>query len=76
MKSTLIIGFIIISILLWFWAIIDIAKSKFINSTANTVWLLLVLFFPILGSVFYFILRKKYVTNESRKVKPNFGIKE
>ncbi|MDX1651567.1 MAG: PLD nuclease N-terminal domain-containing protein [Brumimicrobium sp.] len=75
MKSALIIGFVL-AIALWFWAIIDIAKSRFINSTMNTVWLLIVLFFPILGSFFYFILREKYITNQSRKFQPKFNKKE
>lgn len=74
MKSALIIG-IVLAIALWFWAIIDIAKARFINSTMNTVWLLLVLFFPILGSVFYFVLREKYITKETSKFQPKFNKK-
>lgn len=73
METTLIIGFMILTIILWFWAIIDITKSRFKNSKMNTVWLIGVLFFPVLGSIFYLQLKKKYVTKEPRKFQPNFN---
>ena len=73
MEIFLIIGLSILSIGLWFWALIDIAKSRFKNPTMNTVWLIIVLFFPIIGSIFYFLLRKKYTTKEKRKFNPNFS---
>lgn len=69
----MIIGLIILTIGLWFWAMIDIAKSRFKNQSLNTVWLLIVLFFPILGSIFYFQFRKKFTTKEPRKFQPNFN---
>lgn len=73
METTIIISFIILFIFLWVWAIIDISKSRFKNPTMNTVWYLIVLFFPVVGSIFYFQLRKNYVVKEARKFKPNFN---
>ncbi|MDX6748108.1 PLD nuclease N-terminal domain-containing protein [Polaribacter sp. PL03] len=73
METTLIIGFVILTIILWFWAIMDITRSRFKNRNMNTIWLLAVLFFPVLGSIFYFQLRKKFVTKEKRKFQPNFN---
>jgi Flp pilus assembly protein protease CpaA len=73
MEATLIIGFVILTIILWFWAIMDITRSRFNNRNMNTIWLLAVLFFPVLGSIFYFQLRKKCVTKEKRKFQPNFN---
>jgi len=73
MEKTLIIGFIFLTIALWFWAIIDITKSRFKNQKMNTIWLLAVLFFPVLGSIFYFQLRKKFISKEPRKFQPNFN---
>ena len=73
METTLIIGFVILTILLWFWAIIDISRSRFKNPNMNTIWLLAVLFFPVLGSILYFQLRKRFVTKEPRKFQPNFN---
>ena len=73
METVLIIGFIILTIVLWTWAILDITKSKFKNPVMNIIWLLAVLFFPALGSIMYFQLRKKFVTKEKRKFQPNFN---
>ncbi len=73
METTFILIFIILTTILWFWAIIDIIKSIFKNPTMNTVWLLIVLFFPVLGSIFYFQLRKKLINKEPRKFQPNFN---
>ncbi|WP_425357621.1 PLD nuclease N-terminal domain-containing protein [Psychroflexus torquis] len=60
------------TIALWFWAIIDITRSRFKNPIMNTVCLLVVLFFPALGSILFLILRKKLITKEKRKFQPNF----
>ncbi len=76
METLLIIGFVILTIALWFWAIIDITRSRFKNRNMNTVWLLIILFFPVLGSIFYFQLRKNLVAKEPRKFLPNFNRKE
>ncbi|WP_223269169.1 PLDc N-terminal domain-containing protein [Polaribacter sp. IC063] len=63
---------LILTILLWFWAIFDISKSKFENQTINTIWLLIVLIFPILGSIVYFQLKRKFIRLETRKFEPKF----
>jgi hypothetical protein len=73
METILMIGFVILTISLWFWAIIDITRSRLKNPNMNTIWLLAVLFFPVLGSILYFQLRKKYVKKEARKFQPNFN---
>jgi hypothetical protein len=73
METTLFIVFIFSGIALWFWAVIDVSRSRFKNPTMNTVWLLAVLFFPVLGSIFYLLLRKKFVTSQKRKFQPNFN---
>ena len=71
MYKALIIGFIILTIALWFWAILDISRSRFKNPTMRMVWLLAILFLPVLGSIFYFQLRRKFVVKEPRKFQPN-----
>mgnify|MGYP005871334019 CR=1 FL=1 len=73
MEKTIIIGFIFLYLGLWFWAIIDISRSRFKSPTMNTVWLIAVLFFPVFGSILYLLLRKKYVTTKRRKFQPNFN---
>ena len=73
MGKTLIITFAILAIILWIWAVFDITKSRFKNSIMKIVWLLIVLFFPVFGSIFYFQLRKKFVTKKNRDFQPNFN---
>lgn len=73
METILIIGFSFLTIFLWFWAIIDITRSRFKNPNMNTIWLLAVLFSPILGSILYFQLKSKFVIKNHRKFQPNFN---
>jgi len=61
MVNFMIIGFIILTICLWFWAIIDIKKSRIKNPTIKIVWLFIILFFPVVGSIFYFQVRKNLI---------------
>jgi hypothetical protein len=69
--------FLIISIFsvvaLWFWAITDIARSRFKKPMMNSVWFFSVLFFPLLGSILYLCLKHKFTTKERRKFQPNFN---
>lgn len=58
---------------LWFWAINDISRSGFKDPAMKTVWLIVVLFAPIFGSIFYFQLRNKYATKEKLKFEPQFS---
>lgn len=69
----MIIGFIFLSIALWFWAITDISRSRFKKPIMGTIWLLAVLFFPVLGSILYFQFKEKFVPKEKRKFQPNFN---
>ena len=39
----------------------------------STVWLLIVILVPLLGSIVYLILRKKLINNKNRKFQPNFN---
>ncbi|MBJ2173141.1 PLDc_N domain-containing protein [Aureibaculum sp. A20] len=47
--------FVLISFAFWFFAIFDILKSSF-KKNDKIVWILVVLFLPILGTIFYFIV--------------------
>ena len=73
METTLIIEFVILTIILYFWAIIDVTRSRFKKPNMNTIWLLAVLFFPVLGSILYFQFKRKFVLKKSRKFQPNFN---
>jgi len=73
MENTLIMGCVILTLILWFWAILDIVKSRFKSRVMNVFWFVVVFIFPVLGSIFYFQLRKKYVVNGKRTFNPNFN---
>ena len=73
METTLIYALVVLVFVLWFWAIIDISRSKFKSQSMNAIWLVAVLLFPILGSIFYFQLRRKYVTREKKGFQPYFN---
>ncbi|MBU2526844.1 MAG: PLD nuclease N-terminal domain-containing protein [Bacteroidetes bacterium] len=72
METKLIIGLVFLTLALWFWAIIDITRSRFKKPIMNTICLLAVLFFPVLGSILYFQFRKRFVIEAPRKFQPNF----
>ncbi len=72
MKEKIFIGLIILTIILWFLTIISITRTRFKNQNSNTVWLIAVLFFPVFGSILYFIMKRKFVLKEPRKFQPKF----
>jgi chromate transport protein ChrA len=38
------------------WALIDVIKSDFKDSTNKIIWLLLIIFLPLLGAILYFLI--------------------
>jgi hypothetical protein len=58
---------------MWFWSIYDIAKSRFSSQTDHTIWLIAVLFAPVITVFAYLILRKKIIRNEQRVFAPDFN---
>jgi len=69
----MIIGLIILIIGHWFWAIIDLTKSIFKKNYLKIIWFLIVLLFPILGSILYFQMKNRMVNKRRRKFQPNFN---
>ena len=53
--TTLFFIFVIPSII-WLWALIDVLRSEFTNSTNKVVWILLIFFLPFLGALLYLII--------------------
>ncbi len=46
---------IVIAIILWIYAIYDVVKGTFTGSGSKTLWLVVIIFFPILGAILYLI---------------------
>jgi hypothetical protein len=57
MSSILIFG--IVDAALVIWALVDILKSEFADSSNKIIWLLVVIFIPVLGFVLYFFVGRK-----------------
>ncbi|MBX2895977.1 MAG: PLDc N-terminal domain-containing protein [Cyclobacteriaceae bacterium] len=55
----LIFGFLALTIVIQFWAFIDIAFTKRMKN--KDLWFLAIICFPVVGSIFYFQNRKKVV---------------
>jgi len=73
MEIFLTIGLILLTLTIVFWAIIDITKSRFNNPNKRTIWLVVVLLFPILGSILYFQMKRTLTTKEPLKFDPTFN---
>ncbi len=72
-NSLLFIILVILALFSWIWALIDISKSKFIMPYGNTLWLFIIIVFPVMGTLIYFLLKKQITTKEKRKFKPKFN---
>jgi len=64
----LIIILIVLSAILWVWAIFDINKSRIKNNT-SIIWLILILIVPIIGPIIYFLSKRSMY---KRKFNPKF----
>jgi hypothetical protein len=51
---------IILALIIWIAAIIDVVKSRFDSSTTKTIWLLVVIFAGILGAIIYYIAGRQF----------------
>lgn len=57
--------FVVITLLLWLYALISILKNDFKNPTDKIVWLLVVLFLPILGAFLYIVIGRSKTIQHS-----------
>ncbi|TKK68655.1 hypothetical protein FC093_11100 [Ilyomonas limi] len=55
-QELLLVTIVLVPFILSIWAILDIVKSSFRESTNKIVWLLVVLFLPLLGVILYFAI--------------------
>jgi hypothetical protein len=43
----------------WLIALVDILRNKFTNQNEKLIWLLVILFVPVLGPILYFVIGRK-----------------
>jgi hypothetical protein len=55
----IIISIVLLSLIFWIAAIVDIAKSRFDSDTNKVVWLLIVIFLGIIGAAIYYFAGRK-----------------
>ena len=53
-------------IIFWGAAIFDISRHEFKEGGSKMLWFLLVLFFPIVGTIVYFLTRNKLLKEKPR----------
>ncbi len=55
----LILIFGLLPIILWIYAIVDLIKRDFTDSTNKLIWALVIIFMPVLGAILYLLLGRK-----------------
>ena len=73
MEDYLLPGLYILTLIIWVWALIDLFKTRYKNAMVKGLWLIAILFFPVIGSLVYFQYGKKSSRNERRKFQPDFN---
>ena len=56
--------FIAAPLALWLWALIDLLRSSFSDSTTKLIWAVVIIFMSILGALLYLLIGR------NQKVKP------
>ncbi len=44
---------------LWVWALVDSIRSEFANSTNKIIWVLVIMFLPLLGALLYLFIGRE-----------------
>ena len=73
MEMPLIITFAVLAFALCTWSIFDLTRSTFKNPKRKLLWLLIILFLNVIGSILYFQFKKKLITKEKRTFQPDFN---
>ncbi|WP_187264551.1 PLD nuclease N-terminal domain-containing protein [Pontibacter beigongshangensis] len=61
----LLLFFLGIPAILWLWALVDLLRSDFKNSTNKLIWVIPIIFLPVLGALLYLLIgRGQKVTTD------------
>jgi len=63
----LILIFLGIPAILWIWAIVDILRSDFTDSTTKLIWLIVIVFLPVLGAILYLLIGRNQKVKHQRQ---------
>ena len=60
-------------IIFWVWALLDLASSTFKKANWKIAWLLVIVCFPVVGSILYLLLRKDFKAQKRADFNPGFN---
>ncbi|NJW53221.1 PLDc N-terminal domain-containing protein [Salinimicrobium oceani] len=63
---------IFLFLIFWIWALLDLANARFKDVKWKLAWLLIIIFFPLLGSILYLLLKKNFKQSRRRSFAPEF----
>lgn len=72
MIDYLFVALILLTLVIWFWAFIDIQKSRFINNRKKWFWIVSIICLPIIAPIIYFQIGKRH-KRKPRKFQPEFN---
>lgn len=61
--------FIIGSIVLWIWMLVDSIKRTYKNADEKLMWILIIVFAQIIGAIVYYFVVKKQDKKNKRSIK-------
>lgn len=61
--NVLILTLIILSVILWGWALYDINISRLRGDRLQPLWLMLIVVFPSIGPLIYFRVKRRTLVN-------------
>ena len=71
--SIMVIVLLVLTSILWIWAFWDIITANRESSSLQWLWIAVILVFPIIGSLLYFISKNKLIGFNTRKFDPKFN---
>jgi predicted membrane channel-forming protein YqfA (hemolysin III family) len=72
-EATLALLFYLLTGVIWIWALIDLVKQKALKAGMSILFLILILFFPIIGSILYFQLKRNKSFAHKTTFNPQFN---
>jgi hypothetical protein len=63
---------LVLTIVLWIWAVVDILKAEFKNPSLKLVVIVALLIAPVIGSVLYFQFKRQFIVGQKRIFHPKF----
>ncbi|WP_181308999.1 PLD nuclease N-terminal domain-containing protein [Rufibacter sp. XAAS-G3-1] len=61
----IILSILFIPAVFWIWALIDLLTSKFSNSIEKLIWLIAIIFIPVLGAILYLMIGRRQKRRDS-----------